>query len=258
MLHNEKKGMEEQLASALKKLEDMERKYLMEQSSRIDTEKSLILIREEKMDMDKLVQKQGNEIMEMEATMLHLKANYEKENRLNESFKKQIDDLTSEVNNLSSISEETRALQTQWEAEREEMNDIIAVLTEERDNSCKHEEELFEELREVKADLEILQESYIDMTDRCNNYQDELSEVRERLEDLKGKTSSLYSSDSVGDNALYRMQRHFSDPTISVSASLPGHLGSCGVNTTADDNNQKIGTRANYDNEYADEFEEFE
>jgi hypothetical protein len=44
-------------------------------------------------------------------------------------------------------------------------------LTEERDDARRNEEELFDALGERTNDLEKLQESYVDMTDRCNDYQ---------------------------------------------------------------------------------------
>lgn len=71
------------------------------------------------------------------------------------------------------------------EAERDELQQAMQVLQEERDTARQHEEELFERLGDVTADLERLQESYVDICDRCNDAQDEVSELRDQVSSLQ-------------------------------------------------------------------------
>lgn len=59
------------------------------------------------------------------------------------------------------------------------------MVTEEVEAARTNEEHLFGQLSERTIDLEKLQESYVDMTDRCNDMQDEIEELREQLEAYK-------------------------------------------------------------------------
>lgn len=57
----------------------------------------------------------------------------------------------------------------------------IMVANEEREAARGNEEILFGQLNERTVDLEKLQESYVDMTDRYNDAQDEIVELRDQL-----------------------------------------------------------------------------
>jgi hypothetical protein len=65
------------------------------------------------------------------------------------------------------------------------LSNQIMILTEERDSARQQEEELYGILKEKINDLERLQESYVDMTDRCNDYQDTMADMREEMDSLK-------------------------------------------------------------------------
>lgn len=61
----------------------------------------------------------------------------------------------------------------------------VTLRTMYRDASRASEEDLFSRLNERTNDLERLQESYVDIGDRCNDLQDEVAELREQVTALQ-------------------------------------------------------------------------
>lgn len=105
------------------------------------------------------------------------------------------------------------ATNEQLQAEKEEVNDSIQVLTEERDAARQHEEDLFENLNEVNTSLENLQESYVYINDKCNDLFDENLELKDEVSRLK--------------EALIEAQRqalHSSIPALSNGNSRSSHV----------------------------------
>jgi len=72
-----------------------------------------------------------------------------------------------------------------------------------RDASRVSEEDLFEKLNERTNDLERLQESYVDIGDRCNDLQDEVAELREQTVALQAALAarSLFAASAGGSPA---------------------------------------------------------
>jgi kinesin family protein 1/kinesin family protein 3/17 len=58
----------------------------------------------------------------------------------------------------------------------------VSIVTEERDHSRVHEEELYGKLAEIKDDLEALQDSYAWLTDAKDKLSDEVCEYQEKME----------------------------------------------------------------------------
>jgi len=61
----------------------------------------------------------------------------------------------------------------------------LEVVTDERNIAREKEEQLFEKLADTNLELESIQESYVYMTERSNNYQDEIMELQEQVEGYK-------------------------------------------------------------------------
>lgn len=85
------------------------------------------------------------------------------------------------------------------------------VLTEERDASRSNEEKLFEDLAERIIDLERLQESYVEMTDRCNDSQDEISDLREQIQTYSEALSGRISQSSSAPNGVINSNSNYTD-----------------------------------------------
>ena len=91
----------------------------------------------------------------------------------------------SSLSLLSLQRNEAKVLEEVWDVDKDDLLCQISILTEERDAAQRSEEELYESLGDKAQDLEILQESYVVMTDRCNDANDEISDLREQLQVLR-------------------------------------------------------------------------
>ena len=120
------------------------------------------------------LQGQQDKTAQLQNEILKLQAGYEKDRILVESLRCQLvveSDLQNELILFKNKEKEVKEL---WDSEKYDLNCNISVLTEERDAAQSNEEILFEKLEEKTLDLEILQESYVDMTDKCNDGNDEI------------------------------------------------------------------------------------
>lgn len=102
-----------------------------------------------------------------------------------DSLKSQLAEDGRVIVEMSLQRNEAKAMEEIWDNDKDDLMCQISILTDERDAAQRSEEELYESLGEKAQDLEILQESYVDMTDRCNDANDEISDLREQLQVLR-------------------------------------------------------------------------
>ena len=102
-----------------------------------------------------------------------------------DSLKSQLAEDGRVIVEMSLQRNEAKAMEEIWDNDKDDLMCQISILTDERDAAQRSEEELYEGLGEKAQDLEILQESYVDMTDRCNDANDEISDLREQLQVLR-------------------------------------------------------------------------
>lgn len=184
-LSNEKEGLEEQLRVAVSKLKEAEEllaqeKLINEQLKNLHQE-----VLSENQNLQHSLQQQMDENSSLQSQFLMLQANNERDGIIMEGYRKKIDEDNEKINQLSNEIDEYKTLQLQWTTEHDDLLNQIEILTEERDSARQNEEELYSVLKEKINDLERLQESYVDMTDRCNDYQDTMADMREEMDNLK-------------------------------------------------------------------------
>lgn len=184
-LSNEKEGLEEQLRVAVSKLKEAEEllaqeKLINEQLKNLHQE-----VLSENQNLQHSLQQQMDENSSLQSQFLMLQANNERDGIIMEGYRKKIDEDNKKINQLSNEIDEYKTLQLQWTTEHDDLLNQIEILTEERDSARQNEEELYSVLKEKINDLERLQESYVDMTDRCNDYQDTMADMREEMDNLK-------------------------------------------------------------------------
>ena len=184
-LHTEKQGLEDQLRIALLKVDEAEKLASKEKHLREQLEAMHRSAVEENTTLQQCVRDQLEEISSVKSELLRFQASAERDGKLVETLRKRVDEEGARAARLVDAAEDLKQQKAEWETERDDFLNQIEVLTEERDGARQNEEELFGELRERTNDLEKLQESYVDMTDRCNDYQDTISDLREELERLQ-------------------------------------------------------------------------
>ena len=179
-------------------------------------------IEEERQSAQVGLQQQLDQSSALKSELLKFEATNEKNRILIESLRSQIAEDEKNAILLIAQRNEARILKDLWDSERDDFACQVSVLTEERDAAQSSEEELFERLSDRTLDLEILQESYVDMTDRCNDANDEISELREQLYafqvTMKERSAAFSSSHSTSD----LMRKGSMGPTSNVKTSVSG------------------------------------
>lgn len=130
-----------------------------------------------------------------------------------DSLKSQLAEDGRVIVEMSLQRNEAKAMEEIWDNDKDDLMCQISILTDERDAAQRSEEELYESLGEKAQDLEILQESYVDMTDRCNDANDEISDLREQLQVLREALAER--------NAVFSANKGFLD-VIEVSNPVLG------------------------------------
>jgi kinesin family protein 1/kinesin family protein 3/17 len=87
--------------------------------------------------------------------------------------------------------EEAVAAEIRGQEEREEMHQQVQVAEEERDTARAKEEELTYQLGVAVDQLDDRAKGYVYLTDRCNDYQDEIDDLREQLERTEDLLESM-------------------------------------------------------------------
>lgn len=196
-LNSEKKGLEEQLKESLQKLKDTEELLLSERNERIRQESIKETVERDMYNLQKNLQEQVDENISLKSELQQSRETISRISLVLDNRNKRVEEYDTKISELLGTIEEYHTKCADWEHDREDLTNQIVVLVEERDISRGMEEQHFANLEEKTNDLEKLQESYVDMTDRCNNYQDELCELREQLDNLKESMLSGYRSHSI-------------------------------------------------------------
>lgn len=184
-LNTEKQGLEEQLRVALTKLHEAEQLLEQEKTLSLQYEALHQQVVNENHGLQQSLHEQMEHNNELQSQLMKLQASSEKDYVLIENYRKRIEEDDEKILNLNDEIEKFKSYQVEWENEKDDLLNQITILTDERDSARQHEEELYSILKEKTNDLERLQESYVDMTDRCNDYQDSMAEMREEMESLK-------------------------------------------------------------------------
>lgn len=184
-LNSEKSSLEEQLKAAMEQLREMEKALVREKSYREQLDSVRNALEEEKKALLLCVKEQGETISETQTQLLKLQATAKRDNKLVETLRKNNEDNLKEIGSLNSELKSLKDEKMSWFTDREDLMNQVEVLTEERDDARRNEEELFDTLGERTNDLEKLQESYVNMTDRCNDYQDDICDLQENISSLQ-------------------------------------------------------------------------
>lgn len=195
--------MMEQLIAAQQTIGDLQQtvQRLEEESSGLreqvsQREQQNAALDTQRMMLETALEKEKNAVGQLESDM------YDKEQTLAEA-----------LGDLKAVHKKYEEL----EAEKEDLQQAMQVMQEERDTARQHEEELFERLGDVTADLERLQESYVDVCDRCNDAQDEASELRDQIQSLQEALQTLRQQNL--NKPVNNSTTHHSAPSQSVVVS---------------------------------------
>mmetsp|Transcript_16445 Transcript_16445/g.15767 ORF Transcript_16445/g.15767 Transcript_16445/m.15767 type:complete len:589 (+) Transcript_16445:2-1768(+) len=181
----EKEGLAEELRGTLQQLGKLQTMYECEHMTKIQLEDEISQIEKEKISLHSTLQEQLDGSALLKTNLLTFKASHERNRLLIDTLKAQKMDEEGLMNELTLQRNEAKFFKQQWDTERYDFSSQIIVLTEEKDSARNNEENLFEQLSERTIDLEILQESYVDMTDRCNDAYDEIADLKEKLQEYQ-------------------------------------------------------------------------
>jgi hypothetical protein len=175
------------------------------------------VLEEEKSALQCSLQDELDKTSLLKAELLKFQAVNEKNRMLIETLRSSLVQEEEFVAQLTIQRMESKALKEQWDTEKEDFSCQIAVLTEERDAAQSSEEVLFERLGERTQDLGTLQESYVDMTDRCNDAHDEILELREQVQTFQ---AALQERNAVFSTTMsVSCLRMSQDDTVKISTS---------------------------------------
>lgn len=188
-----------------------------EKSLRCQYELERDVLEEEKTALQSSLQDELDQTSLLKAELLKFQAANEKNRMLIETLRSSLVQEEEFVAQLTIQRMESKVLKEQWDSEKEDFSCQIAVLTEERDAAQSSEEVLFERLGERTQDLGTLQESYVDMTDRCNDAHDEILELREQVQTFQ---TALQERNAVFSTTMsVSCLRMSQDDTVKMSTS---------------------------------------
>lgn len=182
---NENQNLSDQLERALLQLKETEDLLSREQQVRAQVEKMLEVASSEKDDLISTLQTNSEENSTMKTEILKLQASVEKNNYLIDSLESKLGDAERVIAESNTKIEDMQRNQEILEHDKDDLINQISVLVEEKEATQSHEEELFEQLEAKTTDLELLQESYVVVSDRCNDGLDEICDLRDQVESLQ-------------------------------------------------------------------------
>lgn len=198
------------------------------------------------------VKEKNSEISSLTNQLMLLQAQLEKERNLNKINEEKLLKYDEEMKKLVEINNANELLIKVHENEKEEFKNIIQVITEERDSARIKEEELYEKLQEVTYDLEKLQESYVFIADKCNDAQDEASELKDQLQNLQESYIALQRKSLDSDN--FYSSSSTSPVPLTSSISAPAKVPSYS-NDDEKDNEEKEAYDEDYEDDYQEDFD---
>lgn len=228
LLANEKKSLEndnqdlsEKLTKCLHQLKETQGLFQKEQEMNTQLENSRSQLESDKTGLQRTLTEKEEENAQLRATILALQAGFEREHNQCEAIQAKLSDSEALAETLQEQLQQAEEARQAAEQEREDLHGQIMILTEERDTARAQEEELFEKLTERTCDLDRLRESYVEITDRWNDAQDEVMDLRDKIDALQSalESKSFLQSTVAG---LSHSQAHMSNmysssPAASVS-----------------------------------------
>lgn len=231
LLANEKKSLEndnqdlsEKLSKCLHQLKETQGLFQKEQEINTQLESSRSHLEVDKTALQRSLAEKEEENAQLKATILSLQASFERERNQGETIQAKLTESEALAETLQEQLQQAEEARQAAEQEREELQGQIMVLVEERDTARVQEEELFEKLTERTCDLDRLRESYVEITDRWNDAQDEVMDLRDKIESLQSALESKSFLQSTAAS-LAQSQAHMnslystSPAGASVSAS---------------------------------------
>jgi len=202
------------------------------QKKREDMMGAMTNLAEEKEELNKQLERANQQLREQETYIAELlaKANESQFSLIKLQAEKEKD--SEQIRNLQKVSvawednkkemEEKMSAIEAVAAEnaraKEEASEALSVLTDERDLARNNEEQLFLKVAETTSELEALQESYVYMTERCNNYQDDIMELQEQAEGYQ----SVIKQMAVNQPVVLSSGKGSSSAEVPTPAAAPG------------------------------------
>lgn len=228
LLANEKKSLEsnnqdleQRLKACFKQLQETQGLLEKEQQMNAQLENHCRDVETEKVAVQRALNEKNEEIAQLRAAMLALEANYEKERAQNEQLQEKLAESEKSVETLQDQLTQAEEARVASEHEREELLSQIAILTEERDGARVQEEELFEKLTERTNDLNQLRESYVEITDRWNDAQDENMDLRDKIESLQTALENRAFLHTASPAVSYQQAPLFAAPAATAASVVP-------------------------------------
>eukprot|EP00903_Cladosiphon_okamuranus_P015598 g14403.t1 len=179
------------------------------------------------------------ENLQLQEQVLRLRADVGRERVENTSLSERLAQAETRVEEEKAKMRELEGVKRHLDGETEDLQNQVEVLTEERDVARSHEEELFAKLTDRTDDLEALQESYVSLTDRWNDFKDEHDEVLEQLESfrttfaLSNNTSNNNNNDDNDSGRSGSSLRNTTD--LGTTRTVPPFPGDVKPSTTGPD-----------------------
>ena len=269
-LANENQNLAEQLASVTSQLKETESLYIKEQQVKNQLESYLESVNNEKSMMQASLQLNVEENTSMKTEILRLQALLEKHKLNSDTLENKLMESEAKVQEYVGICEENAIKTKLLEQDKEDLISQISVLVEEKEATQAHAQELFEQLENKTTDLELLQESYVIMSDRCNDAYDEISDLKEQLESVMMHAKAQRRSDDnvglIGSASLNQLATKVSGPALIIKPKSSENSTKYDISNTAITSRSvgDIDDPYGYDDdfetqeEYADEFEDNE
>eukprot|EP01041_Mallomonas_annulata_P001818 gene1818-3525_t len=234
-LTDEKQSLAEKLEATSKQLGEMEGLFKKEQAMREQLETLHQQLERDKSDLQYTLQEQIDENAANKSELLKLQSNHIKNEMLIETLKKQLEEQEETVTQLRIEVEEQLTRQQHLEAEKEDLSSQVMILTEERDVARSNEEDLDQKLNEKTEEFELLQESYVSTTDRCNLLQDDLLDLGEKIEDYKNALNQKDSLQKIAVSvrqSLASMADNSPGNSPNVNSSIPSFSSTLPMTST--------------------------
>jgi len=234
LLASEKKSLEsdnqdlaEKLKACFHQLKETQGLFEKEQEINVTLEKNRTQLESDKSELQQSLNAKEEENAQLRATILSLQASAERDRNLVENIQTKLQESEALSETLQEQLQQAEDARQSGEHEREELQSQIMVLTEERDTARAQEEELFEKLTERTNDLDRLRESYVEITDRWNDAQDENMDLKDKIEALESALESKSFLQTTMSGINHQMQQMYTGgptPSTSVSADSVAKL----------------------------------
>lgn len=222
-LESDNQDLAEKLKACFHQLKETQGLFEKEQEINVTLEKNRTQLESDKSELQRSLSAKEDENAQLRAAILSLQASAERDRNLVENTQTKLQESEALAETLQEQLQQAEDARQSGEHEREELQSQIMVLTEERDTARAQEEELFEKLTERTNDLDRLRESYVEITDRWNDAQDENMDLKDKIEALESALESKSFLQTTMSGINHQMQQMYTAtapaPTPSTSVS---------------------------------------